>query len=253
MKSTSLRRFPITNLALSMGLFTGLATLPLHAQSDENTRPGYNEDEWYDPTDWFDGDNIEKSDTGADWWQGADWSDNTSDETNDTSTSSGQPYIVYYYYWDPVVAGWTSDSNQSKQSGKNQQASNSGSRSSSTMASFEGKVEGFKKVNLQDKQGKTGEYTFVSIRLKDGEQRVISLGSRVNLSDLDLNKGDQISVSGRNARIDNRDVLVANRIETGDQTFRIRSENRPSTGQQSTPTGFRRGHREGHQAHEYER
>lgn len=223
--------------ALKGCLIAGIAILPLSAD----------EDEWYDPSDWFDGNNVETAGTDYDWWDNRGWYD---------TYDYYDYYTPYYsYYWDPVVTGWTryevqSDSNSSSSNVSNNSnnsndssASNrSGSNNRSSgkdrgMTRFEGKVDGFKKVNLTTQSGQDEEHSFVRVRLRNGDSQIISLGSRVNVADLDLSKGDRIEVSGKSSRIDNRDVLVAHRIETGGETFNIREKNRPETGQQVSVQG----------------
>ncbi len=230
--------------ALNIGLFAGLSALPLHAQEDENIPVGYNEDEWYNPGDWSDGNNIEA--TGSDSWDNNDWSNsaeygkstgnNAYGQTAGTGNQAGrnQQQNQSYKTSRNSQQGWsdrqTSQNQQQGWSGRNQQAHRSQGHSMKTV-SFNGTVDGFKNVNLKNREGNLDEHTFVRIRLNDDETEVVSLGSRLIVSDLDLEKGDQISVSGRNARIDNRDVLVASRIEVDDKLFRIRKHNRPDTGQ----------------------
>lgn len=233
----------MTTLALNFGLIAGLAALPLQAQDDENIPAGYNEEEWYDPSDWFDGDNIERA--GNDAWDNEGWSDSidddqgsyrgsnrSSDRNNDRSSySSG--YGKDKTSGTDKQSGWSQRQDGSE---RTQQANRKQERPMKKV-SLSGELEGFKKVNVKDRQGKQDEQTFVRIRLEDENARVVSLGSRLILTDLGLEKGDQISVSGRNARINNRDVLVASSIEVDDKLFRVREDNRPETGGQSSIEG----------------
>jgi hypothetical protein len=239
LKHKPLRRRSITTLALNLGMFAGLGALPLQAQDDGNTSTGHTEDEWYDPGNWSDNDNSDRA--GSDWWGNQDWSDSSDYQSEPTSydedrtVGAATPY--YYYYWEPIVIGWTTDtdsnakrSQQQNRKDHRQQTGRDQDHSMKTV-SFDGKVEGFKKVNLKSREGQRDDYSFVRVRLKNGDARVVSLGSRVDLSDLDLEKGDTIKVTGRNARIDDRDVLVASRIKVGEETFRIRKGNRPEAKQ----------------------
>ncbi len=238
-------RRSLMKLALSLSIFAGLAAVPLNAQSQY--RAGYNEDEWYDPGDWFDGNNYERD--GSDqygWDDNNTWDESYADNNLDTYDSSTTNTTVsdnntngvvsspYYYYWDPVVIGWTTtdpaDTKANSQA-NNKQNKNQQQSGAKDMTTFQGKVDGFRKVDLQTRDGKNEQHSFVRVRLKNGDARVVSLGTRVNMSDLDLEKGDKISVSGKNARIDNRDVLVAKQIQVADQTFRIKEKNRPQIGE----------------------
>ncbi len=203
-------------MAINACIIGGLAALPLTASA-----------EWYDPRDWFDDDEeTEAASEDNNWWDDRGWHDRY-DYTNPMATAL--PYS--YYYWDPIVVQWAViDSDRASQEPQS-------SGGDSHTITFEGKVDGFKKVNLSNKTGRKEDHSFVRIRLKNGDSRVISLGGRVNLSDLDLNKGDSIKVSGQQTRIDNRDVLVAHQITADSRTFNISKENRPKTGEQVSIQG----------------
>jgi hypothetical protein len=260
MKTTTLKSIPtrkrsLMAMAAGVTLGAGLATAPLHAvEYDEdygNIPAGYNEDEWYDPGDWFDGNNIERDGNDYDWWDNRGWSDSytdTRDRSDSTTVSTVTPY--HYYYWDPVVLTWSvadTDDQKMSQSDNSDPADKTASGQDSRSkrnATLEGKVDGFKKVSQRDKDGNASDSSFVRVRLKNGESQVISLGSRINLAALDLNQGDDIRVVGQTARIDNREVLVARKVEVDGETFRIRQKNRPDVGQpvsiQGTVKDFKR-------------
>lgn len=234
---------PLTRFALGLGLSAGLASVPLHADEDDNIPAGYTEDEWYDPGDWFDGNNIEPA--GTDWWD-TDWHD-----TYDYNYSVGVRPYHYYYYWDPVVVRWltlsgpdsTTNDDKKANTGRNNDSGNQRSTTAGTDKSkvlFDGTVDGFKKVNLQAGDGREEESTFVRVRLKNGESRVVNLGSRIDLATLDLKKGDEIRVTGRNQRVDDRNVLAAERISVEDQTFRVHGRNKNQVEIQGTLKEFTR-------------
>lgn len=231
----------LTSLAASICLFAGFASLPLRAQ-DEYIPAGYNEDEWYDPGDWFDGNNIEKD--------GSDPLIGESSDTYEYDPFDYDPYdygidaydysytpVVYDYYWDPVVLKWKPESKNNQATSSQAGNRNQPEGGKKEMATFNGTVDGFRKVQLKNKKGESGDFTFVRISLENGEKRVITLGSKLKIPDIGLNKGDRISVSGQNARMDNQKILVANRITVGDKTFQIQRQNRPDAGQQVTVNG----------------
>jgi len=220
-------------LAIGAGLIGGISISPLHAVTDESLAgTGYNEDEWYDPGDWFDGNNIERNGNDTQWWDRG-WNDTNSWRNADDDRIVAHPY--HYYYWDPVVVGWATYVPDQSTAGNDKQDAKH--RNANRTTRFEGTVDGFRDVDLKLRDGKSEKHSFVRVRLKDGEKRVISLGKRLELSDLDLNKGDEITATGNVARIDNRDVLVARQIEVDDNTFRIREDNRPHTGRQVSVEG----------------
>ncbi len=205
-------------LAMNACIFGGLAALPLTASA-----------EWYDPRDWFDDNETESTSDGQNWWNDHGWHDRY-DYTNPMATAL--PYS--YYYWNPVVDQWTID--DSKKPSQNSNAGNQGNRNIDT-TTFDGKVDGFKKVKLSNQSGVNEDQSFVRIRLKNGDSQVISLGSRVDLAELDLQKGDSIKVSGRQTRIDNRDILIAHQIKADGRSLTISEKNRPEFGQQVSIEG----------------
>lgn len=106
--------------------------------------------------------------------------------------------------------------------------------STAKKARFEGTVDGFRRVNLRTRDGKSEQHSFVKVRLKNNESRVISLGTRLDPAKLDLGKGDRIRVSGDIGKVDGRNVLIADRIKTSNrEVFRIKDRNQPPAGMAS--------------------
>lgn len=220
MKNTRLNRnplflrWPLAALALKFGLAAGIVVSPLHADDDNAVPSGYNEDEWYDPGDWFDGNNIESA--GSDWWDtNTGWNDNHQHAYIYTT----RPY--YYYYWDPVLYSWSTITTDDNASNPESQKDSKGKSGKANPIVFEGKVDGFKKVDILSNAKKSDRSTFVRIRLKDGGVRVVSLGSETDLASLNLDKGDDIRVSGYNCKVDGRTVLSADQIQVDGASHRI--------------------------------
>ncbi len=102
-----------------------------------------------------------------------------------------------------------------------------------------GTVDGFSVMNISTDGDNADEQTFVRIRLEDGNSKIVSLGRRVALDELGLESGKDITVSGKEKRIDGNDVLVAEQINYGDEVFRIRKEDRPKVDALRNPSGER--------------
>jgi hypothetical protein len=189
--------------------------------------------EWYDPSDWFNEDNQVSYET----------------DSYDTWDYDYGNYYGYYDTWDYDFADtWDYDprvstapsndnqqwnrndnqqANQNNQANRNQQANRAQSRDKGGKiqdARFEGRIEGFKNVNLKNKRA-TGRHSFVKIRLQNDQSRVVSLGTRIDLDKLDLDKGERIKVSGRVIRAADKKILLADRIQVGDKTFRVKDRN----------------------------
>lgn len=98
------------------------------------------------------------------------------------------------YFRKPPIAGWTTSSPAQAKT--------------EYMTNFKGKVDGFQSVNLQEKNGKNHQRSFVRIKLENGKSGVISLDSRLNLPESGFQTGAEISVTGKSACIDNSRRLV---------------------------------------------
>lgn len=221
-------RQQLVTLGMHIALFAGLSALPLAAQNNENTRTGSTGDEWYNPGNWSTSNNA--GGTGSGWWDKNGWSNSANTGSDQSANTDGNNQARRNTQQTNQSDAQTTRNQQQDRSSPDAQAQTNREQSMKTV-SFTGEVEGFKKVNLKDSEGKRDEQTFVRVRLEDDDARIVSLGSRLIVTDLDLEKGSQISVSGRNARIDNRDVLVASRIEVEGKLFLVREHNRPETGQ----------------------
>ncbi|GAA5483871.1 hypothetical protein [Haloferula sargassicola] len=230
------RRDSLKNLAFTTALAVGLGSgLALAAEEYEyEADEGYHEEEWYDPGDWFNEDDQISYESDR-YDSDNDWSDNRWDSRYETY----QPVGFVYYYWDPGTTEWSEESSSRQASNhgdrsKNQQASNRYHESSHRQtARLNGTIDGFRKVDLTDQKGVKESHSFVKVTLENGKSRVISLGSDKSVKDLGLEKGDDISVSGRLAKVDGRKVILANRLRTGDETYTMKERNQPDLAKNS--------------------
>ena len=112
----------------------------------------------------------------------------------------------------------------------------SGRGSLSASQNVQGEVLRTKRVPLKI----TGrEHTVVLLETDQGKRRIVDLGPSRQLSDLSIEKGKRIYVEGRFARTrDDVPVLLAQRLQTGDESLRIerqmRQGERGQTGGRST-------------------
>jgi hypothetical protein len=86
---------------------------------------------------------------------------------------------------------------------------------------IEGTVQAFREVNLRRGQSAPQQHSWIKVDLESGYTTTIDLGPEKELSDLDLQRGDQIKVWGRHGTIAGENVLIANRIRVGNQTINI--------------------------------
>lgn len=224
---------PFGTFAIQLGLFAGLASPLLFAAEYKGTTSDKNDEEWYDPGNWKD-EKKQESPASSDWW---DTKDGWQNSYNHAPIIAGRPYYHYYYYWDPMIIRWTTRSDNADESEETQPTQNRQSKRGNNSdrpawaktAEFEGTVDGFKKVDLENSAGERDYSTFVRIRLKNGHARVVDLGNHVNLTTLNLKKGDSILVTGRNKHMDGRYVLAADKIKVDGDIYQISKESKGKT------------------------
>lgn len=81
-----------------------------------------------------------------------------------------------------------------------------------------GRVEDLKRVALA---GMEDEHQLAKIRTADGRIARVDLGPAVNLRELDIRPGDTITVHGARGTINDKAMLMANRIEAGGDTLSV--------------------------------
>lgn len=83
---------------------------------------------------------------------------------------------------------------------------------------LQGELQSFGEVQLR---GQQDPHTIVELRLQDGQRALVNLGPRVDPQDLDLQRGDRVTVEGRRGKINQQPVLMATSIEVNGQRTRI--------------------------------
>lgn len=207
-------------IAIAAGVSLGPAVLRADTEWEYEADEGYHEEEWYDPTDWLNEDNEISYE-----------SDSYDTRGYDSYSPYGYGYAWTYDvtpYYDRDEADGATTSSNNRQEDRNQNASSDNNRDNRSHslenARFDGRIEGFKTVNLKSRRG-SEEHSLVKIRLQNDQSRVVSLGSNVDLDTLDLEKGERIQVSGPVARVGDKKVLLADRIRVGNETFRVKDKN----------------------------
>jgi hypothetical protein len=105
-----------------------------------------------------------------------------------------------------------------------------------------GTIEYFEDVNLR---GSGGKNRVALIQTQDGRRMLVDLGPVGGLSSIQLNRGDQVSITGHNAWVSGeRSILFADQVNAGGQTLNINRppfspgtpESQESGGQSSQPS-----------------
>ncbi|MFO7964046.1 MAG: hypothetical protein R6U50_09020 [Desulfobacterales bacterium] len=82
-----------------------------------------------------------------------------------------------------------------------------------------GEIQTLRRVNLV---GVDQPHVIARIRARDGRTARVDLGPESSLKNIDLSKGDRITVQGRRGTIDNRGMFMARSLQTGRQEVMIR-------------------------------
>ncbi|MDX1951824.1 MAG: hypothetical protein SFY81_06545 [Verrucomicrobiota bacterium] len=246
---------------LTMLLGVSIAILSMRADP-------LNEDEAYDPTDWFDGNNYEYDDSlnldvfgpddgyynyglgDANRWYDNEWNDPESDfDTNDPTYMSDPTVRDYgwHYQWNPASNRWESDygwhSSRYDYIPEQDDTRKNGQRSSSATVNATGQNSGKKTVRgvvkevqtltLRDRAGADRRHSVAKVTLRDGKSLLVDFGEKQKNLRFQVDPGEEIQISGNVGRISGRRVLFANSAKIGDQNFTIQRQNRNQSGNQN--------------------
>ncbi|MHC1762776.1 MAG: hypothetical protein AB9869_00510 [Verrucomicrobiia bacterium] len=117
-----------------------------------------------------------------------------------------------------------------QRSGNQGQQMAQGSRTSQSQTrTVQGRIDGFRHIYLRPQQGQRQQHSLAKLQLQDGRSLIVNLGPKRDLDDLQLEKGDRITLRGGQGTIDGRSVFFADQVRTGDRTVQIkRSGGQPS-------------------------
>lgn len=106
-----------------------------------------------------------------------------------------------------------------RQSQRRQQTAQRGrERRSQRTVNIEGEVQDMREIQMHDEDA---AYLVARVRTDSGRTAKVLLGKDEQLSQLDLSEGDNVEVEGRRGTINNRGILVALRVRSGDQQVRV--------------------------------
>lgn len=222
--------------AAAFAAAAGLAVVaPATAQSGDNYEwepgVGYHEEEWYDPTDWFDddydhGDQIDYEET----WR-IDYNDDDYYADWDYYLDEDDP--ADYDYWDSPYdydAGYDDGADWDYYSDEDDPADydywdspydfDYRTAADRPLQRFElhGELDAWQRRDLE---GQRNAHTLVRLRMEDGASAVVNLGPNVELDRLRLDGGDMVAVRGVRGSIDGQAVLMAQAVHVDDRTVRM--------------------------------
>jgi len=81
-----------------------------------------------------------------------------------------------------------------------------------------GTVQRSKTIGLR---GSDEENLIVKLETRDGRTKIVDLGNAEHIEDLDIQRGDRITVWGRSATVGNQRIFLADKVRANDQTMNI--------------------------------
>lgn len=78
-----------------------------------------------------------------------------------------------------------------------------------------------RELHTQQLAGFDDPHLMARIQTKDGRTAKVDLGPKSRLNAIDISEGDELTVSGVRGRVNDRTMLMATRIETGDRSIEI--------------------------------
>lgn len=187
---------------------------------------GLHEEEWYDPSDWFNGDDeIDYEDDGYDdsYFSDSSWSsydyygDYGYNYTNYDPSTIGYDY---YYQWSPEDQNWAEVKGNkstsvklsseakatSKKMSKNKETKNINKKDVITMR---GNIQNI--GNTQTKGAKKN-HTFAMLEASSGKSVLVDFGPNAKLDKINLKNGNKIQVRGPRVKLGGKYVLVAQQV-----------------------------------------
>lgn len=227
-----------------------------------------NEDEAYDPTDWFDGNNYEYDDTlnldvfgsqngyydydvsdsnDANTWYDSEWNEPASDlDTVDPSYISDPTMRDYgwHYQWNPTNNRWESDygwhygnydyvpEQNDQRRNRSQRGSSNANQQNTGKKTVRGVVQHVQTLTLRDRTGADRRHAIAKVNLRDGRSFLVDFGEKQQNLRLQIDAGEEVEITGNVGRISGRRVLFATSARVDGQNYTVQRQNRTSSANQ---------------------
>lgn len=239
-----------------MAILLGISVAIISMRADP-----LNEDEAYDPTDWFDGNNYEYDDTlnldvfgpnngyydydtdDANTWYDSEWNEPASDLDSIDPSYTSDPTIRDYgwhYQWNPTNNRWESDygwhysqydyvpeqDDKLINSQRPSLASSSTIGQKSGTKTIRGVVQNVQTLTLRDRTGTDRRHAIAIVTLRDGKSFLVDFGEKQQNLRLQVDAGEEVQISGTVGRISGRRVLFASSARIDGQNYTVQRQNR---------------------------
>lgn len=198
-------------LAIAVMGFSGIHAQP---EWERGFAQRYDREQWYPQGDWF-ADETEaitpRSPRASNY------------DTRRIPTVASSRVTPFFYYWDPEIVGWSSaiPMTGSDTAGFEEERLVRTDPSKDDSVRIGGKIDDIRWMSLYNVDGESERHSLIRIRLEDGRSRMVSLGTRAEPEDLELRKGQDIDVTGLNATLDGRPIVIADRIEVREENVTL--------------------------------
>ena len=219
-----------------------------------------NEDEAYDPTDWFDGNNYEYDDTlnldvfgpahgyynyeigDANTWYDSEWNEPASDwdaaDPGAISRPIGQDY-GWHQQWNPSSKRWESDygwhngqydyfpeADETDRTQRNSTTTRNSAAQKTEKKTVRGIVQHVQTLTLRDRRGADRRHAIAKVNLRDGRSFLVDFGEKQQNLRLQIDAGEEVQITGNVGRISGRRVLFATSARVDGQNYTVQRQNR---------------------------
>lgn len=212
----------VRNLAIA-GAFAFSAISATQAMADTeyewDSAWGLHEEEWYDPSDWFNEDNKASYEYDDDYYTGDMWDgyDYYGDYSYDyTGYDPAVTGYDYYYQWSPVNSDWseikgdqsvsTEKRNEALEMSKDKKKMSMNKKDVLTMRGT------IKSVGMAKAKSGDKEHMFAVIEATQGKSVLVDFGPKANIGNIKLEEGNKVQVRGPRTKLGGKYVLVAQQV-----------------------------------------
>ncbi len=232
-KPSALKSHAQQLLAIAASLLLVATVVPRAAAQENDTEYewdptwGLHEEEWYDPSDWFNDDGkIDTEDVGtfgydSTYYGGPFWSDYGYYGTYgydyndyDAATTGADTYS----YWDPTAESWvvvaatTEDDSKKQREEAKKKAGNQKPKQQidkTDVVTVRGTIAD---VGRAKAKGSQQEHTYAQLNVAKGKDMLVDFGPKSQIGKMELKKGKKLQVRGPRTKVGGKYILMAQQV-----------------------------------------
>ena len=230
-KRSALKRHAQQLVAICASLLLVATVVPRAAAAENDTEYewdptwGLHEEEWYDPSDWFNDDGkIDIEDVGtfgydSSYYGGPFWTDYgyygtygyDYDDYNASTTGADT-----YSSWDPVSQSWvvvgatTEDASKKQREEAKKKAGRPKQQiDKKDVVTVRGTIA---KVGRAKAKGSDQQHTYAQLNVAKGKNMLVDFGPKSEIGKMDLKKGTKVQVRGPRTKVGGKYILMAQQV-----------------------------------------